>query len=101
MRVTPDAQLFTALARDSISRDSSGRRRNSDDAATFARQASISEAYGRSAASANGVAAATKQHSMTENKDRTAADNNSQRREAPMGQRPKFIPKGQTINLLV
>jgi hypothetical protein len=98
MRLPTDAQLFTPLARDA--RDASRRRMN-DDAAQFARQASISDAYNRSAAPAKAVAPVTKQQALSETKDRTAADSSSPRREAPMGQRPKFIPKGQTINLLV
>ncbi len=96
MRVTPDAQFFTAL-----SGDMGARRRNSD-ADGFARQAAISEAYGRNPPAARPVAPITKQTQTTDKDTHPSPDNSPSRREAPMaGQRPRFIPKGQTINLLV
>ncbi len=99
MRLTPDAQMFNALARESPSRDGSNRR--GSDAAAFSRQAAISEAYGRSASPAVVVATSTKPATTADTAQRAAPETGSQRREAPMGNRPKFIPKGQTINLLV
>jgi hypothetical protein len=97
MRLTPDSQIFTALSREAPSRDSS--RRRDSDAAAFARQASINEAYARSATPAKAVTPVAKQ--MAEPAPRSAADAGTARREAPMAGRPKYMPKGQMINLLV
>jgi hypothetical protein len=99
MRLTPDSQIFTALSREAPSRDNSRRREN--DAASFSRQASINEAYARSAAPAKTVTPVAKQMAAAETAPRGPADLGSSRREAPMAGRPKFIPKGQTINVLI
>jgi hypothetical protein len=95
MRLTPDTQMFNALSREAPSRD--GGRRGSE-AAAFSRQAAISDAYGRSATP---VATSAKPATTADTAERAAPETGSQRREAPMGHRPKFVPKGQTINLLV
>jgi hypothetical protein len=99
MRLTPDSQIFTALSREALPRDTS--RRREGDAAAFSRQASINEAYGRSVAPATTTAPAAKQAVTAEPAPHAAPEAASQRREAPMGGRPKFIPKGQSINLLI
>jgi hypothetical protein len=98
MRLTPDSQIFTALSRESPARDN---RRRESDAAAFSRQASINEAYARSAAPAKAVAPVVKQTAIAEPEARSGQDVGSSRREAPMAGRPKFMPKGQTVNLLV
>jgi hypothetical protein len=99
MRVSPDAQTFTALSRDL------GARRRDSDAAVLARQSSINDAYtGKSAPvrRAPPVATPAPTEERPEHQSQEMAQNmNSQRREAPMGQRPKFVPKGQSINILV
>jgi hypothetical protein len=96
MRLTHDSQIFTALSREASLRDTS--RRRESDAAAFSRQTSINEAYARRVAPATTTAPAAKQAAAAEPAAPEAA---SQRREAPLGGRPKFIPKGQSINLLI
>jgi hypothetical protein len=99
MRVSPDAQTFTALSRDL------GARRRDSDAAVLARQSSINDAYTGKSAPVRSAPPVTKQvppEDSSEHQSQDLVQNmNSQRREAPMGQRPKFVPKGQTINILV
>ncbi len=94
MRLTPDTQIFNAVSRDSDNRRAS-------DAAAFSRQAAISDAYNRSPAPVVVAASIPKQAALPEASARLGPEMGSQRREAPMGGRPKFVPKGQTINLLV
>jgi hypothetical protein len=99
MRVTPDAQFFTSLSRDMATR------RDTNSGGAFARQSAISDAYARRAEPVRTAAPAAKHSQRQPEEERSGSgstnDAASHRREAPLGQRPKYVPKGQTINLLI
>jgi hypothetical protein len=98
MRVPTDALFSNTIARDTAAREAATRRSDSNNS-SFARQSAISDAYARRAEPARAASALIKEQPKAEERaDNTGGSN---RREAPLGQRPKYVPKGQNINILV
>jgi hypothetical protein len=98
MRVTPDAQFLNILSRDTASREAASRRGESE-GSSFARQSAISDAYARRAEPVRTATALAKEQPKAEERPQNSSQ--AGRREAPLGPRPKFTPKGQSINILV
>jgi len=101
MRVTPDSGLLQALSRFQDGQKAAERARFEDSLAGRGPQTATDAAR---TGALRQVAAPLKPETAGERSAGGATDRTEGQRftrEAPAGQRPKFIPKGQTLNILV
>ena len=97
MNISQDVSAFTTLARDIAARQDNRRQAQTDSSL-------VNKDAAATSASARPVQPAAKaaQGARTEqDAQQRGAASDFRQREVPIGQRPKFIPKGQAVNILV